>query len=63
MNKEEKQKLRFNFKNKKCPLCNSKGFKYDRTNFIVYCLECGLVVQATYNYTNGNKIILDFGLL
>lgn len=63
MKKEEKQKLKFNFKNKNCPLCKQHKFKFDYNNYIVYCLNCGLVVQASYNYTNGNKIILDFGLL
>lgn len=64
-NKKSKAKelLKFNFHKKVCPICKKHKFRFDSKDYVVYCLECGLVVQATYNYTNGNKFNLEFGLL
>lgn len=50
-------------KKSKCPECNSTKFMFDAWDYVLYCKDCNLVLSASYNYSNGNKIDLPFGLM
>ena len=47
---------------KTCEECHSTRIKTDKDACEVYCLDCGLVHQASIDYVAGNKIDLPWGL-
>ena len=44
-----------------CPECKNKEYKVDCYDAVIYCTNCGLVLTATHQYVNGNKIDLPYG--
>lgn len=44
-----------------CPICKNEETLIDCIRSEIYCSQCGLVLTASHNYVNGDKITLEYG--